>query len=68
MTLIKVVENDTSYCSKFFLFCQNLKNEQARAKKRGFLGHFLKLQKKQRFLALAHSFLRFRQNKKNLEQ
>ena len=53
---------------QFFLFCRNLKNERARAKKRGFLGHFLKLRKNQRFLALARSFLRFRQNKKNLEQ
>ena len=68
MTLVKVVANDSSYCSNFFLFCQNLKNERARAKKRVFLGHFLKLRKNQRFLALARSFLRFRQNKKNLEQ
>ena len=32
--LTKVVGNDPSYCSKFFLFCRNLKNERARAKKR----------------------------------
>ena len=67
-SLTKVVGNDPSYCSKFFSFCRNLKNERARAKKRGFIGHFLKLRKNQRFLALARSFLRFRQNKKNLEQ
>ena len=33
MTLVKVVANDSSYCSKFFLFQRNLKIEGARAKK-----------------------------------
>ena len=36
MTLVKVVANDSSYCSKFFLFERNLKNGGARAKKRKF--------------------------------
>ena len=36
MTLVKVVANDSSYCSKFFLFERNLKNGGARAKKRNF--------------------------------
>ena len=69
MPFTKVVGNDLSYCSKsFFLLYRNVKNERARAKKRGFSGHFLKLRKIQRFLALARSFLSFRQNKKKLEQ
>ena len=33
MALVKVVANDSSYCSKFFLFQRNLKNEDSRAKK-----------------------------------
>ena len=66
--LTKVAPNDPSYCSKFFLFWRNLKNKAARAKKPSFLPLFLKTAKNMCFLALAAIFLRFRQNKKNLEQ
>ena len=60
MTLVKVVANDSSYCSKFFLFQQNLKNEGARAKKLQILTISAKKVKNNGFLALAPSFLRFR--------
>ena len=68
MSFTKVAPNDPCYCSKFFLFCQNLKNMAARAKKPSFLPLFLKTAKIDGFLALAALFLRFRQNKKKLEQ
>ena len=68
MSFTKVAPNDPCYCSKFFLFCRNLKNMAARAKKRVFLAIFQKRGKNDGFLALAAIFLRFRQNKKNLEQ
>ena len=68
MTLVKVVANDSSYCSKFFLFQRNLKIEGARAKNRYFSLFFTDMVKIYSFLALAPSILRFRWNKKNLEQ
>ena len=68
MSLTKIVRNCSCYCSNFFLFCQNLENMAARAKKPSFLPLFWKMAKNTRFLALAAIFLRFRQNKKNLEQ
>ena len=68
MPLVKVVPNDPSYCSKFFLFWRNLKNKVARAKKHVYLAIFKKRGKNGGFLALAASFLRLRQNKKKLEQ
>ena len=68
MSFTKVAPNDPCYCSKFFLFCRNLKNMAARAKKPSFLPLFLKMAKNDGFLAPEALFLRFRQNKKNLEQ
>ena len=52
----------------FFLFWRNLKNKAARAKKRVFLAIFRKRGKNDGFLALAALFLRFRRNKKKMEQ
>ena len=51
-----------------FFIRRNLKNKAARAKKRVFLAIFRKRGKNDGFLALAALFLRFRQNKKKLEQ
>ena len=58
--LTKVVPNIASYCSKFFLFWRNLKNERVMAKKPIFITIIPEIHQKDRFFAITRSFLRFR--------
>ena len=64
MSFTKVAPNDPCH---FFILPES-QNMAARTKKHIFLAVFRKRCKNDGFLALAAIFLRFRQNKKNLEQ